>query len=639
MSLPARLKDFVREVQRRRVHTTAIAYVVVGVTMIELSGAIFEALQFPDWAPNLVTILLLLGFPVLVVMAWVFDIGIRRTSDGNSNGGGRKTRGRGIRPTQPKVTRPTGTPLDPGSVEAAAPPDPNRIKRAAIGHIRHDLKTPINGILGYSEMLLEDIEAEDRESFAPDLERIRKGGEQLLKLIDITLDPDKIEHAVDIDLEAYSREIRVKLRNPISAVIGYAELLIEHAEENDRDAYLDDLNRIRKAAFRLLDLSQDLVEVATAHDAALGAADRLTEASHITAHILSKARPTVRRSDDAAGTLLVVDDNPDNRNLLSRQLARAGFVVDTAEDGESALERMADRHFDLVLLDVIMPGIDGLETLRRIKMEEGLVEIPVIMLSSLDDVESSLRCIEMGADDFLHKPYHPTLLQARIGASLELRRMRDFLSAGGGGMDDSAREMARASFPDVIAQRVRGGERDILESFGEATVLWCDIDGAARHKTRDPGLIAERIRVLLGTIEEVAAGRGIETITASGQGVGLVGGVPTPDEDHAQAAADAALSIRDALAGLPEFGAPLRLALDSGEVTAGVFGGERKEFRVWGEPVDIARSLGSQARSSSILVSPNSHRLLDGMYRFGKGGVQEVPGRGSMKTWVLEGLD
>ena len=476
MSLPARLRDFAREVQRRRVHTTAIAYVVVAVTMIELSGAIFEALQFPDWAPDLVTILLLLGFPIVVVMAWVFDIGIRRTSEGEEGAVRRRGRGRGTRPMKSRITRSTGTPVapmdPPADDEAPAPPDPDRIKRAAIGHVRHELKTPINGILGYSEMLLEDVDDEDRETMAPDLERIRKGGEQLLKLIDTTLDPEKIEQAVDIDLEAYSREIRVKLRNPISAVIGYSELLIEHAEENDRSVYLDDLNRIRNAAFRLLELSQDLVEVATAHDAALGAGDRLAEASHIAKHILSKARPTMRRAEDGAGTLLVVDDNADNRNLLSRQLARAGFMVDTAEDGESALERLAERSFDLVLLDVIMPGIDGLETLRRIKQDEGLAETPVIMLSSLDDVESSLRCIEMGADDFLHKPFHPTLLQARIGASLELRRMREVLLTGGGGMDEAAREMVRASFPDAIAQRVRGGEQDILESFGEATVLW-----------------------------------------------------------------------------------------------------------------------------------------------------------------------
>ncbi|MGD2068781.1 MAG: response regulator [Gemmatimonadota bacterium] len=643
MSFPARLKHFAREIQRRRVHTTAIAYVVVAVTVIELSGAIFAALQFPDWAPNLVTILLLLGFPVVLVMAWVFDIGLKRTSQEDGEPRRRKTRGRAARRVQagPSIAKPTGKPtasLDSGSFkEPAAPPDPDRIKRAAIGHVRHELKTPINGILGYSEMLLEDLEDEDRGAMASDLERIGKGGRQLLRLIDSTLDPGKIEQAVDIDLDAYSSEIRVNLRNPINAVIGYAELLIEHAEENDGDAYLDDLGRIRNAAFRLLELSQDLVEVATAHDPSLGRAEKLAEASHMAETILSKARPTIKPSDDGAGTLLVVDDNPDNRNLLSRQLARAGFMVETAEDGEMALERLADRSFDLVLLDVIMPRVDGLETLRRIKRDHTLAEIPVIMLSSLDDVESSLRCIELGADDFLHKPFHPTLLQARIGASLELRRMREYLAGGGGGMDEVAAGMVRASFPEAIAQRVRGGEKDILENFGEATVLWCDVDRAARHKTRDPGLIAARIQLLLGTIEEVTEKAGIETITTAGEGVGIVGGVPTPDGDHAHAAAGAALAVWDALDDERDFDAPLRMALDSGEVTAGVFGRERKEYRIWGEPMDVARSLGSQARSSTILVSPNTHRVLDGIYRFGKGGVQEVPGRGSMKTWVLEG--
>ena len=641
MSPTERLRHFAREVQRRRVHTTAIAYVVAGVTVIELSGAIFEALQFPSWAPDLVTILLLLGFPVVIVMAWVFDIGIRRTDDDTSTSGNRSGRGRAARRTPAAVAGSTGVPsapLDPEpELSESAPPDPDRVKRAAIGHVRHELKTPINAILGYSEMLLEDLDEEDRESMAPDLERIRKGGEQLLRLIDGTLDPKRIEEAVDIDLDAYSDEIRVKLRNPISAVIGYAELLIEQAEETDRDAYVDDLTRIRNAAFRLLELSQDVVEVATGHESPDGGVDKLAEASQITQNILLKTRSTVRRTGDGGGTLLVVDDNADNRNLLSRQLARAGFMVETASDGEAALERMAERSFDLVLLDVIMPGVDGVETLRRIKRDPELSATPVIMLSSLDDVQSSLRCIEMGADDFLHKPFHPILLQARIGASLELRRVREFLTSGGGGLDESTRRMIRASFPDAVADRVRGGEHDILESFGQATVLWCDVEGAARHRTRDPGLIADRLGLLIGTIEEQAAKAGIETVTASGSGIGLVGGVPTPDDGHAHAAAEAALAIRAVLEGDDAFDAPLRMALDSGEVTAGVFGRERQEFRVWGEPMDVARSLGEQARGSCILVSPNTHRVLDGTFRFGKGGVQEIPGRGSLKTWSLDG--
>ncbi len=643
MSLPSRLKDFAREVKRRRVHTATIAYVVVAVTVIELSGAVFEALQFPDWTPNLVTILLLLGFPVVLVMAWVFDIGVKRTPEGDQDPGRKRTRGHIARRVQSgpqfmvSIGRPTAS-LDPETSESsAAPTDPDRIKRAAIGHVRHELKTPINGILGYSEMLLEDIEERDREAMAPDLERIRTCGGQLLRLIDQTLDPAKIAQAVDIDLDGYSRQIRVNLRNPINAVIGYAELLIEHAEETDGEAYIDDLGRIRAAAFRLLELSQDLVEVATAHSPSLGQGERLTLASHLAEDILSRSRPSATRSEDGMGTLLVVDDNPDNRSLLSRQLARAGFMVETAEDGEIALERLSERDFDLVLLDVIMPKIDGLETLRRIKRDVSLAEIPVIMLSSLDDVESSLRCIELGADDFLHKPFHPTLLKARIGASLELRRMRNQLEKGGGDLDQAAAQMVRASFPGSIAQRVRGGEKEILETFGGATVLWCDVDRAARHKTRDAGLIAARIQLLLATLEQVAEKSGIETITTSGEGVGLVSGVPTPDGDHAHAAADAALALWDALDDEGEFDAPLRMALDSGEVTAGVFGSERKEYRIWGEPMDVARCLGSQARTSTILVSPNSHRMLEGAYRFGKGGVQEVPGRGSMKTWVLEG--
>ncbi len=651
MSLPERLVHWAKEAKRRRVYTSAVAYIVVAVTVMELSGNIFSALDLPPWSSRLVVILLMLGFPVVVVMAWVFDItagGVKRTEAGGSTAAAGHPRGSPVRAARrvhggPRTAAalPAATsepPAPPPELEPAEPPDADRVKRAAIGHVRHELKTPINGILGYSEMLLEDLEDEDREELAPDLENIRKGGRELLRLIDTTLDPDRIEQAVDIDLDEYGRQIRADLRNPINAVIGYAELLIETVEESDRPQYVSDLQRIRTAAMRLLELSTDLVEVATSHDPSLADRGRLGEASSLAHTVLSKAGRAAGPAEDGTGSLLVVDDNGSNRELLSRQLARAGFMVEVASDGPSALDRLAERSFDLVLLDVIMPEMDGLEVLRRIKSDPHLARTPVIMLSSLDDVESALRCIDLGAEDFLHKPFHPTLLRARIGASLELRRVRNESDEHRNGLVGGlTRTMIRGAFPDAIAERVGAGEETILETFGEATVLWCDVEAAARNRTRDVGLIATRTQMLVSTLEAVAERHDIETVSARGEGVSLVGGVPTPSPDHVLAAAEAALELGAILAQAPEFDAPVRLGLDSGEVTGGVFGHERKTYRLWGEPMEVARLLGAQAATGTILVSPNAHRLLSGRYRFSKGSVHDLPGRGQMKIYSLEG--
>lgn len=126
-----------------------------------------------------------------------------------------------------------------------------------------------------------------------------------------------------------------------------------------------------------------------------------------------------------AGYILVVDDDAGNRDVLSQRLENQGYSVDTAENGERALEMLRDDNFDLVLLDLLMPGTDGFEVLQRIKGDEQIKHIPVIMISALDELGSVARCIEMGAEDYLPKPFNPVLLKARIGATLERKRARD----------------------------------------------------------------------------------------------------------------------------------------------------------------------------------------------------------------------
>jgi CheY-like chemotaxis protein len=129
-----------------------------------------------------------------------------------------------------------------------------------------------------------------------------------------------------------------------------------------------------------------------------------------------------------AGTILIVDDSAVNRLLLSRELRKAGYAVETAADGVQALARLRAQQppgFDVVLLDILMPELDGYATLAQIKAEETLRHLPVIMITAVEEMESVIRCIEMGATDYLPKPFNRALLQARIAASLAGKRLRD----------------------------------------------------------------------------------------------------------------------------------------------------------------------------------------------------------------------
>lgn len=131
-------------------------------------------------------------------------------------------------------------------------------------------------------------------------------------------------------------------------------------------------------------------------------------------------------TETPGAALLVVDDNEDNRYTLVQRLKRLGYTdVATAVDGRQALECLHEREFDLVLLDVMMPELNGYEVLERLRADDRLRHVPVIMISAMDQIESVVRCIELGAEDYLPKPFNPVLLRARVGACLEKKRLRD----------------------------------------------------------------------------------------------------------------------------------------------------------------------------------------------------------------------
>ena len=171
--------------------------------------------------------------------------------------------------------------------------------------------------------------------------------------------------------------------------------------------------------------------------------------------------PNAIKSDYA---LLVVDDNEDNRYTLTRRLTREGYTnISVAEDGRQALEMVKARAFDLVLLDIMMPQVNGYEVLERMKADAQLRHVPVIMISAVGEMDSVIRCIELGAEDYLPKPFNPTLLRARVGASLEKKRLRDNIVQHVRRMErdlETAREIQLSMVPTdfPVAQNSQGLE-------------------------------------------------------------------------------------------------------------------------------------------------------------------------------------
>ena len=211
-------------------------------------------------------------------------------------------------------------------------------------------------------------------------------------------------------------DLRHDLCTPINQIMGYSEFLEEQAAEDQPD-YVDDLRKIQKAATTMLAmvrgrLTGDLL--AGAHQSPSAPAPQALTA--VPQYQAQAVRP---------GRILAVDDDDLNLDVLAQRLSRQGHVVTTATDGLEALAKARQQTFDLILLDVMMPRLDGYGTLAELKADEQLRHIPVIMISALDELSSVVRCIEAGAEDYLPKPFNATLLRARLSACLEKKAQRD----------------------------------------------------------------------------------------------------------------------------------------------------------------------------------------------------------------------
>jgi len=221
--------------------------------------------------------------------------------------------------------------------------------------------------------------------------------------------------------------LRHDLRTRVNHILGYSEILREELADGGA-AETESIEKIQCAARQLLDLAEasfseasfaGVAKSSTEHVAASAKSEKITDALQFVPNEAIDNRSKI------TGRILVVDDRQENREVLVKRLKRQGHQTAQAEGGRRALEMLTESAFDLVLLDVLMPDIDGYSVLGRVKANPALRHIPVIMISALDEIEAVVRCIEAGAEDFLPKPFSPTLLRARIGASLEKKNFRD----------------------------------------------------------------------------------------------------------------------------------------------------------------------------------------------------------------------
>jgi adenylate cyclase len=312
--------------------------------------------------------------------------------------------------------------------------DPAAAGPRVVQALREELSIPVRGLVGLSQAIRDETLAAGNERVVDGARRIHLAGELLLSAVDEVLDLSRLpagKHADD--WEAISSRLRAYLRPPVAAVLAYVQLVADDPQIAAHDRHVATLEQVAQSAAYVLALIDDLaqlLELLAGDASAAGASAEVRQ-------VVERYRPAgrARRAEPGSqGSVLVVDDSQVNRDLLDRLLSRLGYRVSLAEGGLHGLALMRAGDFDLVLLDIIMPEVDGFQVLHQLKLDEVLRHVPVIMISALDEVESVGRCIEMGAEDYLTKPFDPVILKTRIGATLEKQRLRKMV----GGNDRAA---------------------------------------------------------------------------------------------------------------------------------------------------------------------------------------------------------
>jgi adenylate cyclase len=359
-------------------------------------------------------------------------------------------------------------------------------------------------------------------------------------------------------------------------------------------------------------------------------------------HSIQPISPKRRREQSLSSRILVVDDMEANRELLLRRLGRDGHAVSVAANGYSALEQTARNEFDLILLDLMMPDINGYDVLRRLKDDPAVRHIPVIMISALDEIDSIVRCIEAGAEDYISKPFDPVLLATRIDASLERKRLRDREHAF---TLELQAEKSKSDalllniLPATIVQRINRGEVAIADRFPEATILFSDLVGFTGLAGRSsPGQIIEILNRLFSSFDDLAKRFGLEKIKTIGDAYMVAGGLPEERPDHAVAVAEMALAMLEEVGRIgTQFGENLevRIGVHSGEVVAGIIGQHRFIYDVWGDTVNTASRLESSGVPNRIQISEATHHRIADRFRCELRGPVNVKGKGAMLTYFL----
>ncbi|MEI6467114.1 MAG: adenylate/guanylate cyclase domain-containing protein [Verrucomicrobiota bacterium] len=375
------------------------------------------------------------------------------------------------------------------------------------------------------------------------------------------------------------------------------------------------------------------------------------EASRLAIEELARREIARAAPEGKRDAILVVEDSAPLRTVLVLHLQALGFFnVTEACDGREALDMLRQQEFDLLILDIEMPRVNGFQVLEALQADEAHRTMPVLVASADSNLDSVVRCIQLGAEDFLPKPVNPVLLGARITASLERKQLRDLdrrrlieLNREKQLLEierEKSERLLLNILPASIAPRLKRGEHLIAERYEAVSVLFADLVGFVNLTNRiSPEELLSLLNDLFSRFDRIAEVHGMEKIKTIGDCYLVVGGLPIPRANHAESAAEMGLEMLAAVADLNRergLHLALRIGINSGPVIAGVIGHKKFSYDLWGATVNLAARIQSSGLANRVHLSAHTAVLLGGKFHYTERGTVDCKGLGQVQTCLLE---
>lgn len=499
-----------------------------------------------------------------------------------------------------------------------------------ISYYRHELHTSLNAIIGYSELLREDAQSSGLGEVERGLGEILDACRSLLAFAKELLNPGRLRELNADALTLLTRQMHAAGQEPIGKVMGNCATLIAAAEQAGLYGIIPDLCKIQASGHML----QNLLD---AHNSTLAAS------------AVPAPRAAAEGEDGAPGPvaadgekILIIDDNSMNRDLLRQWLERRGYCVEEATGGRQGLEFIAEQSYDLVLLDLRMPDLSGLDLLKELKAQGRLPQLSVVILSASDELTDVASCIEHGALDYLVKPINLAILSVRIRTYMERHQQQQReqrLVQELQQQKESAAAARLREIPAGLATRLRQGGAGVVELFPAVTLLWAEFGDCSRlYKEHSADAFVAHLNRVSALCDALCARYAVTRIASPLVACIAAAGLSAAAPASAAAITALAGALREELEHLNArhgLSLSLHIGVHSGPVLAGVTDAARPAYGVWGETCSMVRRLSAAAPAGEVYVSAAAQGQLGAAFRCAECSLPESSGE-SLRAYRLQ---